>query len=78
MEATTATGRFQDAVTVVVQSMNPTVYYQTYNVQPGYIPPLIPVSPDYGPGGGGYSGAGGDTPSGGGGAEDWPIPPDEE
>jgi hypothetical protein len=78
MDATTATGRFQDAVTVVVQSMNSTVYYQTYNVQPGYIPPLIPVSPDYGPGGGGYSGANGDTPSGGGGAENWPPPPDEE
>ena len=64
--ATSTTGRFQDAVTVEVYSLSPAVYYQTYQVQPDYVPPLVPVLPDYGPGGGGYSGAGGDTPGGGG------------
>jgi hypothetical protein len=61
LEATTSTGRYQDAVTVEVVSINPTVYYQTYQVQPDYVPQLVPVQPDYGPGGGGYSGADGDT-----------------
>jgi hypothetical protein len=61
MEATTSTGRYQDAVTVEVVSINPTVYYQTYLVQPEYVPQLVPVLPDYGPGGGGFSGADGDT-----------------
>jgi hypothetical protein len=61
LEATTSTGRYQDAVTVEVVSINPTVYYQTYQVQPEYVPQLVPVLPDYGPGGGGYSGADGDT-----------------
>jgi uncharacterized membrane protein YgcG len=66
LEAISASGRFQDAVMVEVYTLSPSVYYQTYQVQPDYIPPLVPVLPDYGPGGGGYSGAGGDTPGGGG------------
>ena len=66
LEATSAAGRFQDAVTVEVYTLSPAVYYQSYQVQPDYVPPLVPVLPDYGPGGGGYSGAGGDTPGGGG------------
>jgi hypothetical protein len=49
-----------------VHSLSPAVYYQTYQVQPDYVPPLVPVLPGYGPGGGGYSGAGGDVPGGGG------------
>ena len=67
LEATSASGRFQDAVTVEVYTLSPTVYYQTYQVQPDYVPPLVPVAPVYGPGGGGYSGAGADTSPGGGG-----------
>jgi hypothetical protein len=46
MEATTATGRFQDAVTVVVQSMNPTVYYQ---YSPDIYPRLYRCRPITGP-----------------------------
>jgi len=80
LEATSAAGgRYQDAVMVEVYTLSPAVYYQTYQVQPDYVPPLVPVLPGYGPGGGGYSGAGGDTPGGGGssgagGGE----PPDED
>ena len=71
LEATTSTGRFQDAATVEVVSISPTVYYEVYQVQPEYVPQLVPEQPDYGPGGGGYSGADGDTvpasqPGGGG------------
>jgi hypothetical protein len=58
LEATSATGaRYQDAALVEVHTLSPAVYYQTYQVQPEYVPPLVPVLPDYGPGGGGYSGA---------------------
>ncbi len=57
LEATSAAGRFQDAVTVSVHALSPAVYYQAYQVQPDYVPPLIPVLQDGGPGGGGFSGA---------------------
>jgi hypothetical protein len=63
LEATSASGRFQDAVTVEVHTLSPAVYYQAYQVQPEYVPPLVP---GYRPGGGGYSGADGNAPGGGG------------
>jgi hypothetical protein len=66
LEAISASGRFQDAVLVEVYTYSPSVYYQSYQVHPDYVPPLTPVPPDYGPGGGGYSGADGDVPGGGG------------
>jgi len=56
LEATSAAGRFQDAVTVSVHALSPAIYYQAYQVQPDYVPPLVPVLQD-GPGGGGFSGA---------------------
>ena len=79
LEATSAAGRFQDAVTVEVHTLSPAVYYQAYQVQPDYVPPLVPAQPGYGPGGGGYSGADGDTPGGGGySGADENVPPDED
>lgn len=79
LEAISAAGRFQDAVTVEVHTLSPAAYYQAYQVQPDYVPPLVPAQPGYGPGGGGYSGAGGDTPGGGGSSgADGNAPPDED
>jgi hypothetical protein len=77
---------------VSVNALSPAVYYQAYQVQPNYVPPLIPAQPGYGPGGGGYSGADGAAPGGGGysGADgytpggggasgaDGSMPPDED
>jgi len=79
LEATTATGRYQDAVTVDVVTINPAVYYQTYQVQPEYVPQLVPALPDYGSGGGGYSGADGDiTPSNQDSGDSTPSPDEEQ
>jgi hypothetical protein len=47
LEATSAAGRFQDAVTVEVYALSPAIYYQAYQVQPDYVPPLVPVPPGY-------------------------------